>query len=93
MDSDSIREKIGLRGIETQFHSPELLPPNPTSFQAEQKPRSQRHNFGCQGNLTPAQLRAFQTPLSPEQAQMSRGGERMLPAWSPNTQHLTLLGS
>lgn len=53
-DFDSIREKIGLRGIETQLHASELLPTNPTSFQPEQKPPSQRHNFGCQGNLTPA---------------------------------------
>lgn len=53
MDSDSIPEKIGLQGIETQFHSPEISPTNPTSFPAVQKPPSQRDDLGCQGNLTP----------------------------------------
>lgn len=47
MDSDS-------RGwTEPQFHSPEMLLANPTSFPAEQELPGRRDNFGGQGDLTP----------------------------------------
>ena len=46
-DSDWFWETVRLKRTEDQWHSPEILPTNPVSFQAVQEPPSQREDFGC----------------------------------------------
>lgn len=52
-DSDWVIEKIGIQVTESQFHLPEIVSTNPTSFQAVQEPPGQREDFGSQDNANP----------------------------------------